>query len=213
MMKFRLFYLMIFVGLIPLKAQFNPEVRSYLDDAMDKLKTSSGVQMHYRVNDVTHNQSEELAEGTVYMKGDLYRVESEEFMVVFDGTDQWIYRSADKELMIQSPDSSSLDENNPVNMLTSYKSGFKFDLKQETDSFVVVNMIAQDPYSPYIMVTVKLNKVKKEFVSLQMLAKDESAFRISLNYESSNKKFSETFFNFNALGLPVNETVDLRENY
>lgn len=211
-LKIHLLTITLMAFAIQLNAQFNPEARGYLDDALAKLQSGDGIQMHYEVSEVTQNETEALSEGTVYMKGKLYRVESDDFMVFFDGKDQWIYRPDDQELMIQAPDTTNLDENNPVSMLTRYKTGFKFDVKEETENFVVVNMIAQDQYSPYIMVTVKLNKVKKEFVSLQMLMRDENAIRINLTYDETHKKYAASFFNFAALGLPVKETVDLREN-
>lgn len=197
---------------VQLDAQFNPEARAFLDDALEKLQGDEIIELEYSVNQIVQNEMEELSVGNVFMKGDLYKVISDEFLVIYDGTDQWIYRPDDEELMIQAPDSASVDESNPVNMLKSYKTGYKFDLKEETDSFVVINMVAQDPFSPYILVTVKLNKVKKEFVSLTMLMRDENALKINLTYKNSEERLDADLFNFNALGLPVIETVDLREN-
>ncbi len=212
MLKLHWILVLILAGILQLHAQFNPEVRVHLDDALDKLKSGKDIQLHYLVSDVTQKEAEVLSEGTVYMKGEKYKVLSEDFIVFYDGKDQYIYRPDDEEVMIQPLDTTALDENNPVSMLLSYKTGFKFDLKEETGEMMAINMVAQDPYSPYILITVKLNKQKKEFVSLQMLAKDESALRIDLHYETPGEKLNAAFFNFNAQGLTVKETVDLREN-
>lgn len=201
----------LFIGSEIVFSQYNPDSRKHLDDALEKLQSNKGTKMEYSLFQIDFSGEEELSAGVVFMQNDNYKVVSEEFVVISNGVDQWIYRPEDKELMIQTPDSLEADESNPVNLLSSYKNGYKFDVQLENDKEILVNLIPEDSFSPYLLVTVRLNKVEKEFVSLKMTMKDESALRIDMKYVDKEISLDEDFFNFDKLGFEVLETIDLRE--
>lgn len=194
-----------------LKAQFNPESRAHLDQALEQLTQSSGVQLAYEVHQLTTNSENTISEGKLWMKGSLYRLENDEMMVLYDGVDQYIYRADDEELMIQKADTSMADESNPLSVLKSYKNGYKYDIKEENDSVIVINMISQSQFNPYLMVTVAVNKKKKEIVSLKMLLRDETALKIDLKYIEKNIKLPKLFFDFKQITVAVSDTIDLRD--
>ncbi len=193
-----------------LKAQFNPEAQTYLDKAVKVLHESSGLEMDYVISEVTATSDMPFSEGKLFIKSDLYKLVSDEMMVYFDGKEQWVYNVLDKEVMVQTMDTAQLDDSNPISVLKSYDKGYKYDIQKETNENVIINMVSQNQFNPYLLVTVKINKVKNEVTSITMLLRDESALRIDLTYVNKNKKLTDDFFNFKKSSYEVADTIDLR---
>ncbi len=193
-----------------LKAQFNPETQSYLDKAVAKLQGNSGIELAYDMNGGSTSEGLLLSEGKLWLKGDLYRLETEDMVVINDGKNQWVYRSDDQELMIQTVDTTQMDDTNPLAVVKNYHNGYQFDVQKETDSTIVVNMVSQDQFNPYLIVGLELNKHKNEIVSIKMLLRDETNIVIKLDYVNQDLKLKDTFFDFSRLNREVSDTIDLR---
>ncbi len=192
-------------------AQFNPEAQKYLDDAVAQLHSGKGLKLKYTVSEVTNSSDLPFAEGVLYLLNEAYRLESDDMQVFFTGKEQWIYNTDAKELMIQSVDTSQMDDSNPISVLKKYNTGYKYDIEKETDEIIVINMVSQNQFNPYLLVTVKINKLKNEVVSLQMLMHDESALKIDLQYLNKNMVLDSAFFDFKDKGFEVSDTIDLRD--
>ena len=85
------------------------------------------VKMDYIRVDEIRDQAIE-GEGTIQMKGDMYRILMDEFIIYYNGEKQYSQNIANEEVYVSvpDPDNRELLYTAPINILRSYKEDFKY---------------------------------------------------------------------------------------
>ncbi|MCR5709390.1 MAG: hypothetical protein K6G79_02785 [Bacteroidales bacterium] len=103
-------------------------------------QTPAGVPERFscRFKMVDNNSSKVLAEGTGYVQGDCYRLETPQMQIWCNGIDRWIYSPVSDELVIQKNDVSFLKD-----VSISKASGGKAKVVYDTYSIEIESLEAR----------------------------------------------------------------------
>jgi len=161
-----------------------------------------------------NDKSKDLQQGTIYLKGNKYKLEIANQDVVSDGKTRWTYVKDANEVQI---DVQKNDENaiSPSNIFAIYEKGwlFKFTGEQKEKGMVyqLVELVPVDPKKKNIFkVKLTINKNDRFVTSAKMFDKNGSIKTIAVQAFSPEGANDESIFVFNQKNYPGVEIVDLR---
>jgi len=154
----------------------------------------------------------ESTEGTLFVKGDKYRLLIAGQLVISDGVTIWTYIADAEEVQINSVEDSE-ESITPSNLLTSYNDDYKSKCVRETFQYgTTVHVIDLTPIEgkSYYKVGVIIDKEKDQLMEITIYDKNGSTYSYILNSFIPNIELDDTKFLFNADDYPDAEIVDMR---
>lgn len=160
------------------------------------------------------DKTADVQKGTIYLKGNKYKLEIAGQDIFSDGKTRWTYLKDANEVQI---DNIKTDENSitPSNIFTMYEKGwqFKFNGEQTTKGMVyqLVELIPVDPKKKNIFkVKLSINKNDKFITTAEVFNKNGSIQTITVDKFSPDTVNGDSLFSFNVEKFPGAEVVDLR---
>ncbi len=196
-------------------AQSDPAAKKLLDAVSAKFKTFKGVQSNFtlKVED-GKGKVQGSEKGTVYMKGQKYRVDMAGRNIFCDGKNIWTYEKAANEVTITQldPSASSIT---PQKLFTNfYDKDFLYKLngekKEGTKVLQEIEMTPVDKTKTFHKVYISVDKKNQTIHSTKVLEKNGNKYTYTVNNLNGKATVSDAMFVFDKKKYPGVEEVDLR---
>ncbi len=200
------------------QAQKEEKARGILEQVTAKTKTYSSIKIKFKY--IIDNRAENMKDttkGTVYLKGDKFKLFFQGNEVFSDGAIMWTHQVDAGEITINDVDTEDDDALNPTNILTMYEKGFKYrymgEVKVGGKSFYQVDLYPEDPdEKSYSIIKLKIDKANSHLSSVKMIGKDGVDYTIDLVQFKPNVKVVDSMFSFDPEKYPKNiEINDMRD--
>ncbi|MDR1699152.1 MAG: outer membrane lipoprotein carrier protein LolA [Prevotellaceae bacterium] len=210
--SFLILLLTLFAGTIFAQDAIDPNAKAILDKAVQTLQKSAGITADFQITmEAGQSEQKQTINGSLWLKGNKFRLAIPGVETYFDGTTQWVYMTEAKEVTISHPTEAELQEINPTTILTSYKKGYKIEgdaEKQEKGKTILeINLYPTDLKKDFFRINLKIEKDTHNLVAIKTYDKSGSSTNIVLTkYEAA--PLDDTVFTFqSAAGI---DEIDLR---
>lgn len=159
------------------------------------------------------NNTNESKDGTIWLKGEKYRLEITGQTVICDGKTVWTYIKEANEVQINTiqPDEDAIT--NPIKLLNTWEKNFKPKLiKEGVEGGKTIQTIDLTPIKTksYHKVRLKIDKNKKQIINSTVYDKNGSTFSYIVKSFITNQTANDSFFSFKASDFPGAEINDMR---
>jgi outer membrane lipoprotein-sorting protein len=152
--------------------------------------------------------------GTIRLKGSKFKLEVKEMTTWFDGKNQWVYITSNKEVNLSNPSEEELLMINPVNVFQLYKHGYNckwLGEKNEGGKNVLKISMSPDNKNETVQnIVASFDKSSYRPVFISITNKDKSGSRISITTYQTRQSFPDALFIFQQKNYPNTEVIDLR---
>ncbi len=190
------------------------KAKAVLDKLAKKTKTYSTIKAEFAFK--LENKEDNVSDtykGTVWIKGNKYRVDLMGSIVFFDGKTKYTYLKESNEVNITEPDDDD-DVLDPSKIFTMYNKDFKYkfvsDKFEDTRALQTVDLFPKDLEKEYSRVRLRIDKTKNQIFEIKQFGKDGNYYTIRIMKFTPNVKLNDTFFNFNKAKYPGVEINDMR---
>ena len=148
--------------------------------------------------------------GSTIVKGDKFKLDTEDEKIVSDGQSMWVYLKSDKSLQITD---ATEDNQNffcyPTKLLQKYQSSCAVELIGQANGNYTVQFNAYNDDCPYETIKVSINK-NYQITKISVLEAEDMGYTISINNIKKNVSLSDSTFKFNTASVDKSKTRDLR---
>jgi len=184
-----------------------------LKEVSEKTKSFASIRINFTYNmDNPSAKVHESENGTLLVKGDMYRLNIAGQLVISDGATVWTYISDVNEVQINEveDDESILT---PNRLLTAYSKDYKAKLTGEVTKGGMVQYVMElKPQADKSFTSVELN-IDKELMRIARIAiqdKNGNTFSYIVNKFDTNVPVKDSDFKFNTTDYPGVEVIDMR---
>lgn len=211
-MKIKLLIITILSTIGSLTAQ-NP--RTILDKANEAFLNAGGIKATFTLN--TQDSKQKITytqDGTIFIKGDKFKIDFPDGITWFDGKTQWSYIKGSDEVNVSNPSGQELAGISPSVLLNIYKKGYKLNYKGEsTESgkqVYTIELIPENKSVDFSKLIIKLNKLDYLITSIILYGKDGTVNNLKMKQIQTKVSLADNLFVFNKKDFPNIEIVDLR---
>jgi outer membrane lipoprotein carrier protein len=195
-------------------AQYDAQALATLDAMSKKYKAYTSFEAN--ITTTMTNETEGVKEeykGKITVKGDKYKLVMSEQEIINNGTTQWTYIPAAKEVTVDNYDATS-DEINPSKIYEIYKKGFKYLHNGErTEGGVVVeeiDLVPEKKDAQFFKIKMLITKKDRSIQSWTMMDKSGNKYKYTISKFTPNVTVADTFFVFDTKKYPGVDVTDLR---
>lgn len=195
-------------------AQYDAQALTTLDAMSKKYKAYTSFEAN--ITTTMTNETEGVKEeykGKITVKGDKYRLAMSEQEIINNGTTQWTYIPAAKEVTVDNYDPNT-GEINPSKIYEIYKKGFKYLHNGErTEGGVVVeeiDLVPEKKDAQFFKIKMIIGKKDRTIQSWTMMEKGGTHYKYTISKFTPNVTIADTFFAFDSKKYPGVEIIDLR---
>ena len=201
--------------LLPVTAQEDKKAKDILDKLSEKTRSFSSIRTEFSYSlenkDKKINTSQEWK---LMLKGDMYRLDMGDQLIISDGKTMWKYFKNDKEVEVSDTPKGE-DALNPKSIFTMYEKGFKYKyVKEEKLGAKAVHVIDLFPLNPkekdYNSIRLFVDKVTLQMLKSQIKAKNGNIYTYLIKKFVTNEAMDVKQFSFKAADFPGVEVNDLR---
>lgn len=213
-MKNFIFLIFTLVAVQLATAQYDPQALTTLDAMSKKYKayTSFEANITTTMTNDTEGVKEEY-KGKITVKGDKYRLVMSEQEIINNGTTQWTYLPAAKEVTVDNYDPNT-NEINPSKIYEIYKKGFKYMLNDERIENGVaveeIDLVPEKKDAQFFKIRMIIGKKDRTIQSWTMMDKSGNKYKYTISKFTPNVTVADTFFAFDSKKYPGIEVIDLR---
>ncbi len=197
--------------------QKDAKAKKILKEVSEKTKTYATIKLKFLyIMDNRVEKVQDTTKGTIYIKGNMFKLFFKGVEVFSDGKTVWNYSPELQELNINEPDAEDDNALNPSNILRVYEKGFKYKFMGEfadgKNKFYQIDLYPEKPNEVnYSIIKLKIDKAKKQVQSMKIIGKDGIDFIVKLTQFKPNVKVVDSMFKFDASKYPKNlEINDMR---
>ncbi len=193
----------------------DPSAKSILDKVSAKFKTFKGVKSAFNLKvEDAKGKIQGNKKGTVYMKGQKYRVSMTGQEIFCDGSNIWTYDKGSNEVTITKFDPTT-NTITPQKLFTNfYDKDFLYKLngekKEGTRTLQEIEMTPVDKSKTFHKVLVYVDKAAQSINSTKVLEKNGNKYTYSVSSINNNAALNDAEFVFDKKKFPGVGEVDLR---
>jgi outer membrane lipoprotein-sorting protein len=141
--------------------------------------------------------------GSIIIKGDKYKLKTEDAEIYFNGKTLWVYNINSAEVYRSIPSGVNMDEMllSPFSLIKEYKKYYKYSLKEEVilsgTAFVNIELYPKDLNSSCSIFKVVVNKKNGTLYSSSLHKKDGIIYTVYFREFIKDIKISESTFSWN----------------
>jgi outer membrane lipoprotein-sorting protein len=205
--------LFISVGLV--NAQQDKKAKQILDKLSAKTRSYSAIKTDFSYSLVNKDRKiNKVQNWKLWLKGDSYRLDMGDQLLISDGKVVWKILKADKEVEISLPTSGE-DALNPKNVFTMYEKGFKNKyIKEGKVGTKAVHIIELYPLTPktkdYNTIRLYIDKAQIQVVKSEIVGNNGNLYTYDIKKFTVNETTAAGFFTFSKTEFPGFEVNDLR---
>lgn len=156
----------------------------------------------------------ELLKGSIKLKGKKFKLEVDDMITWFDGSNQWVYLKQNQEVNVSNPSEEELLMVNPVNVFQLYKHGYASSyqgLKPHNGKQAHSIMLTpKDKYSTLKSIVALFDKDSMRPLHISIINKDQSGTLINIPTYQTGQTYPDNLFIYPAKDYPSNQVIDLR---
>ena len=205
----RIFLLIAFAVSLISTAFAQGDAKAVLDRVTNKLKGNKGISANFVLTTKDKkNVSRGSKSGQILVKGQKYYLKQGNVEIFSDGSKNWNYNTADKEVTV-----TDADDNNsgftPAKFLGNfYDKDFTYSLVSSAGSSYQISLIPTDKRKNYKQVTVFVDKAKDVVTKAQVLDKGDNTIDFTLSNVNLSAAIPDTKFMFDAKAHPGVEVIE-----
>ena len=196
--------------LLPAQAQ---KAQDILDKTAAKLKNSGGIEAVFEATAFKGTKETGRAGGTIKVKGNKFKIESNSLTTWFDGKTQWTLLAGSDEVNVSTPTAAELQAINPYSFINIYKKGYTATLAKasyEGKSVHEVRLVATSKKSSMQKILLTIDPTTLMPLSVRFKNAKGDWTRIRVRSIKTGRKFADAAFTFDAKQHPGIEVIDLR---
>ncbi len=194
------------------QAQKDEAARSILDAMSDKYQAMPAFTSDFEY--ILENPSEDLTEtfeGTVSVKGDMYRLSMEGQEIINNGETVWTYMEELNEVNI----SDYLAEEQDIslnNIFTLYKEGYKYLYIESADNgkLDIIDLVPEDVSNNYFKIRLAIKSDNQELTRFQVFDKNGNRYIYKIVTFKEEPTLGDDYFNFDPSKYEGVEVIDFR---
>jgi outer membrane lipoprotein-sorting protein len=215
MKKILFFFLLSALSFSTLNAQQDKKAKQILDKLSAKTRSYSAIKTDFSYSLVNKDRKiNKVQNWKLWLKGDAYRLDMGDQLLISDGKVVWKILKADKEVEISDPTSGD-DALNPKNVFTMYEKGFKNKyIKEGKVGAKAVHIIELYPLAPktkdYSTIRLYIDKNLIQVVKSEIIGNNGNLYTYDIKKFTVNETTASGFFSFSKTEFPGFEVNDLR---
>lgn len=197
--------------------QQDAKAREILDAVAAKTKSLQSLRIKFNyVTEDLKSKSRDSVPGTLFLKGNKYKLFFMGNETTFDGKTRTTYIVASNEANISEPTKEeSGDFINPADIFTLYQKNFKMkygnEISEKGKTFHQIDLFPSVPgKKKYSRIRLKVEKASNQLQSLKTFNKDGNITTIELSEFKPNIAVTDQLFIFDKKAHPKVEIVDMR---
>jgi len=215
-MKLKSTLIVLFLAVFAnLQAQEDKKAKGILDKLSAKTKSYATIRTEFSYALVNKDRKINNSQfWKLLLKGDKYRLDMGDQVIISDGKTMWKILKNDKEVEISSPTAKE-DALNPKNIFTMYEKGFKFKyVKEEKLGTKIVHVIDLFPIVPkekdYNSIRLFIDKTALQVLKSEIKGKNGNVYTYDIKKFATNEAIEEAQLSFKKADFPGFEVNDLR---
>lgn len=191
-------------------AQKDPKALGILEAMSAKYKKIEAFNAQYNFSMENPDEGiDEGFEGTIFVKGDKYKIQMTEAQIYFDGTDRWTYMEEDKEVTVEVPEEEEISISNIFDI---YKTGYKYLYleSREKGQVDVVDLVPEDLELEYFKIRMQISAKDRSLISFKVFDKSGSRYVYKIKTFQADSSLMDADFVFDAKKFPGVEVIDFR---
>ncbi|MEM1324837.1 MAG: outer membrane lipoprotein carrier protein LolA [Bacteroidota bacterium] len=196
-------------------ADSDPQATALLKKVQAKYESFTTVGMDFSLIIQIPEAQEEVQKGTLYQKGENYKLEMKDQLVFFDGKTMWLYLKGMNEVQIMDAQEMPEGMLSPKDLLRIYEQkDFVYALTTRTK--IGNRLVEQIEFKPlkknvdYSKMRVSVEKGTHEIVQIEAFSKDGSRYILRVDDLKPNVALADATFKFNKQDYPDVYVEDLR---
>lgn len=150
----------------------------------------------------------------VWIKGQKYRIDTGDQLIISDGKTVWKYFKDDNEVEVANPENGE-ESLNPQNMFSIYEKGFKYKfVKEEVKAGKTTYIIDLFPTKPkekdYTSIRVFIDKATMRISNADMSSRTGSTYSYKIKTFAPNETLGDDLFTFDKTKFPKVVINDVR---
>lgn len=206
------FSLLISLGTL---AQTNKSADKLLDIISKRYKNFKSIKADFIYS--IESKSEKISEkqnGTIYVKGNKFRLDIAEQIIICDNQTVWTYSKEANEVQVNNYDPKQsairLDD-----IFTMYGKGFLSKMIEEKKEggkdIALIELTPKDKKKNFFKVKLTIDKTNQTIIKSQVFDKNGTVHTYLITNQVPNLKLEDKFFTFDAKKFPKCEVIDLRQ--
>lgn len=196
-------------------AQSSNEASVLLNKTYNLFEASKGIKLNFRAATLDTNGSEQMAmDGTAFIKGNKFRLETDQLDIWFDGATQWVLMKEVDEVNISTPTGEELTAVSPLALLGIYRNGYTLSAPVaktvKGKKLQMVKMVPANHTGDYTEVEAYINPNNHTLAQAVLTLRNGTKQLVEISNYNANHNFADTEFRFNKALHPKVEIVDLR---
>ena len=194
----------------------DPDAKKILDEVSKKIKSYKGIQATFTLKiEDSKGDPQGSKKGTLYTKGNKYRVNITGQEIYCDGKNVWTYDKSSNEVTITKFD-PTMNTMTPQKLLTNFYDKdflYKYNGEQKLGNKTVqeIEMTPVDKTKNFYKIYIYIDKAKKTVYSGKMLDKTGNRYLYTIDNLNGNAPVTDALFVFDKAKYPGVEVVDLNE--
>lgn len=187
----------------------NDKARNILDDVTARTKTYKSIKIDftYKMENPGQNINESFS-GTLFSKGDSYKLLFSGQEVISDGKTVWTFLKDAGEVQVNEATKDE-DSFTPTNLLSTYSDNFKAKLLNENSKQYTIELTPVQKKN-FNKVKVIIDKARKNVNSLIIFDKNGSTYTYTVKKFETDTPFKDSMFTFKAEDHPGVDVIDMR---
>ena len=184
-----------------------------LKRVIDKTRSHENIRVDFGYQMINEKAGiDELKKGTLYLKGDAYKLSVESQIVLSDGKTVWTYLDDSNEVMVSDAELGE-DAMTPSTLLTSYYKEYKASFvndKANTAKDLKTIELKPTTAKKFTKIQIGVDEKKIQLVNLAVFDNGGNKFVYDLSKMTTNIVLAQDFFTFKKADYPGVEVVDMR---
>ena len=192
----------------------DPQAKKILDKVSAANKAASSIYIEFNYQLVNKaNGIDETQKGTVWIKGEKYKLIFPGIERYSDGKTVWTYLEDDEECQITNVSGDDDESFSPSSMLTIYENGFNYIYGSEVmvngKKNDMIKLFPEGGGKPYHSIKIYIEQSKSQISKIEVFGKDGNTFTYDLKMIKQNQAMDDNMFVFDT--SKAEDIVDLRD--
>lgn len=207
----RLLYILPLISLlfISAQAQNTEKGKEILSGMSKKYKSYGTIKADFKyILEVQSEKFKEEQKGTFFLKGQKFKLEMGDQIVICDGKTIWTYLKEANEVQMNRYDPKSMNIS-PTEIFTMYEKGFLYGYTGDEGNLQVVELTPNDKKVNYFKVKIFVDKTKSSINKSKIYEKNGNIFTYEITNQTPNFPMADNFFIFDKAKYPKVTVTDL----
>jgi len=209
---------MIVAGLCILVTVYaqDDRVHPYMQAVSEQFKMEEGyeIQMDYIREDIMQESTSE-GDGTIWMKGLMYKMIVDDYIVYFNGAKLYSQNTGTEEVYVSTPDPEDPGylQSVPIRAIKAYQQDFKYQFMGEKNFMgkqrVEIQLYPLDLTGPYSLLKLYIQASTMKLEAFVLKHKEGINYTMILTSVEGKQKLDDSFFTFDQQAYPDTEIIEL----